>query len=352
MLNRLPAINYLKYYKRAVIKNTTLPYKFSHARTALKIGLNFLNLKPKDEVLIPELICDVVLQPFNELEILPIFYPVNEMLSPVWDEVEKKLTKNTKAIMMVHYFGQPNDIFAFEYFCRNNNIFLIEDNAHGHGGQFHRRDLGTFGDIGISSPRKSFPILNGGYLYVKNCYINGLHELKLEPTNIFLKQCKSLIKMAISCSPYVYRGFMKIFYTSFPSMFSEPHISEWGMDKESQDCLINQNFEHDRKRRQQIYNIWKSWAESQGLKPIFKVLDPGAIPLNFPAYISSEMKNIQWFEWGYKNGVDVHYWPNLPGELAGKESNILSLWERIICFPIHTLMNPEQIRSKLSHLSF
>ena len=52
--------------------------------------------------------------------------------------------------MMVHYFGQPQQIELFKSFCIDHNLFLIEDNAHGFGGKYNGKDLGTFGDIGIS----------------------------------------------------------------------------------------------------------------------------------------------------------------------------------------------------------
>ena len=46
---------------------------FNNGRSALKAGLKILNLKKKDEVLVPEFICDSVIQPFKDLNITPIF---------------------------------------------------------------------------------------------------------------------------------------------------------------------------------------------------------------------------------------------------------------------------------------
>ena len=44
------------------------------------------------------------------------------------------IDSNIKAIMMVHYFGQPQDIKKFQTLCNKHKILLIEDNAHGFGG--------------------------------------------------------------------------------------------------------------------------------------------------------------------------------------------------------------------------
>ena len=66
-----------------------IPYYFSHGRTALKYGLLSLGLKPGDEILIPDYICDVVLHPLKSLGLKHQFYPVLDDLSPNWDELEK-----------------------------------------------------------------------------------------------------------------------------------------------------------------------------------------------------------------------------------------------------------------------
>ena len=75
---------------------------------------------------------------------------------------------------MVHYFGFPQNINKFQELSKKKSWFLIEDNAHGHGGYYNNELLGTFGDIGISSPRKSLRLNSGGILY-----INKKIELKI-----------------------------------------------------------------------------------------------------------------------------------------------------------------------------
>ena len=145
----MPSIIYSKYYNRLVYDNSKPPFAFSHGRTALKYGLITLGLKQNDVVLIPEFICDVVVNPFIELGIQYDFYEVNDFLEPEWKNIKSKLTSNTKALMMVHYFGQPQDIGSFQKFCKENNLFLIEDNAHGNGASFNGKMLGTFWDIGF-----------------------------------------------------------------------------------------------------------------------------------------------------------------------------------------------------------
>ena len=141
---------------------------FSHARVALKYGFKSFNLSYKDVILIPDFTCDVILQPLRDLGINYSFYSLNDALTPDWESVKKQLTSNTKAILMVHYFGQPQNIDDFQNFCNKYNLLLIEDNAHGFGGLFNGKKLGLFGDIGINSPRKTLGLLSGGQLLLNN----------------------------------------------------------------------------------------------------------------------------------------------------------------------------------------
>ena len=92
-------------------------FYFSHARTALKYGLKSLGLQAGDQILVPDFICEVVLHPLEQLGLLYHFYPILDDLSPNWDKLGKKVTTGSKALLMVHYFGQPQNISAFQSFC-------------------------------------------------------------------------------------------------------------------------------------------------------------------------------------------------------------------------------------------
>ena len=77
---------------------------FSHARVALKYGLRSFNLSYKDTILVPDFICDVILQPLHDLGINYSFYSLNDDLTPEWGTVQKQLTFNTKAILLMSIY--------------------------------------------------------------------------------------------------------------------------------------------------------------------------------------------------------------------------------------------------------
>jgi len=70
-------------------------------------------------------------------------------LDPV--EIEKKITKKTKAIMVVHYAGMACDMDKIMQIANENNLYVIEDAAHALGASYGGKSLGTIGDIGCFS---------------------------------------------------------------------------------------------------------------------------------------------------------------------------------------------------------
>ena len=69
-----------------------------------------------DEILMPEYICDVLIHPLKQLGIKPVFFSINDKFEPNWNDINKKINKKSKALLMVHYFGQPQNIAEYKEF--------------------------------------------------------------------------------------------------------------------------------------------------------------------------------------------------------------------------------------------
>jgi perosamine synthetase len=347
---------------RQLANNEISPYKFGFARTALKFGLRASGFGPGDSLLVPELICESLVEPLAELEVEPQYYPVGPTLEPEWRQLEQILTKSTKALLVAHFFGQPQPIPECLEFCREHSLMLIEDNAHGFGGTYNGQLLGTFGAMGVSAPRKSFPIINGAYLYIADDSDLDLSSLQLQPEassilkhNLrrWAKKIPSIgkvMKHRRSINEYRKRLGPPPSYGMQEAFRDSPLRKDYGMDKSTESFLRRQDIAHARKVRRQIYYIWQEWASSQGLKPLFPYLAPGAIPLVFPAVSASALDSLQWHERGHRAGVDIHSWPTLPQSIVARNDGAMRLWERMICFPIHQGMNVRSLKNRIAVL--
>lgn len=86
------------------------------------------------------------------------------------DSVLENITSRTKAIIVVHLYGQPADMKAFKEIAADYKLFLIEDAAQAHGAEFMGQKVGSIGDAGIFSfyPTKNMTTGEGGIITTNN----------------------------------------------------------------------------------------------------------------------------------------------------------------------------------------
>ncbi len=102
---------------------------------------------------------------------VPIFCDIEDKtfgLDP--KQVEKLITKRTKAVVCVHMFGYPCRAIELKEVCKENNLHLIEDNSHAHGAKIRNNYTGTIGSISVASlhQRKSLCVGDGGIVCTNN----------------------------------------------------------------------------------------------------------------------------------------------------------------------------------------
>ena len=115
---------------------------------ALHLSLQACGVGPGDEVLVPSLTYVASFQAISATGALPVACDINEetyLLDLV--DAEKRITKNTKAIMPVHYTGGVGDLNVIYEFANKYNLKVIEDAAHAFGTTFNNKRVGSFGDI-------------------------------------------------------------------------------------------------------------------------------------------------------------------------------------------------------------
>ncbi|MDE2237383.1 MAG: DegT/DnrJ/EryC1/StrS family aminotransferase, partial [Elusimicrobia bacterium] len=143
--------------KHAVAVNT--------GTSALHIALAGFGIGPGDEVIVPSITFAACVQSILALGATPVFAESHEdtLLLDV-DDVKKRLTKKTKAVMPVHYCGNPCDLDALWALAEDRGLRVIEDAAHAFGSDYHGRKIGARGDAACFSfdPIKNITTGEGG----------------------------------------------------------------------------------------------------------------------------------------------------------------------------------------------
>lgn len=119
---------------------------------ALHVSLACLGVGPGDEVIVPPLTFFSTVTSVIHQNAVPVFADIEEdtfCLDP--DDVRKKITEKTKAVIPVHFFGYPARIKDIIRLAESKNIYVIEDCAQAHGAEYKGKKVGSFGDAGCYS---------------------------------------------------------------------------------------------------------------------------------------------------------------------------------------------------------
>ncbi len=142
----------------------------SSCTAGLHLALIALGIKKEDEVLVPAQSHVATVHSVEYVGAKPKFIDCELETGNINLELlEKKITKKTKALTVVHYLGMPVNLEKVVSFCKENSLFLIEDCALALGSRFKKKHVGLFGDIGSFSfyPVKHITTAEGGMVVSK-----------------------------------------------------------------------------------------------------------------------------------------------------------------------------------------
>jgi perosamine synthetase len=119
---------------------------------ALHLALLALGIKPGDEVIVPTLTYIASVNAITYVGATPVFADSEpEHWQVDMEDVKRKITPKTKAVIVVHLFGNPVHLNDLVELCRQHKLFLIEDCAESLGSTYHGAHTGNFGDIATFS---------------------------------------------------------------------------------------------------------------------------------------------------------------------------------------------------------
>ena len=139
----------------------------SSGRAALYNAVKILNLKASDTVLVPAYHCGVEIEALIKAGVKIRYYRITRDMAVDKEDLERKTDDGIKALLIIHYWGFPQDLSWLERYSKNKGIALIEDCAHALYSKWENKLLGTFGEVGIYSLSKTLPLPGGGVLRLK-----------------------------------------------------------------------------------------------------------------------------------------------------------------------------------------
>lgn len=135
--------NYVGTIKGAACANGTV---------ALHLALMALGVGPGDEVIVPDLTFAATINAVLYVGATPVLVDIDKdswCIDPA--QIAKHITNRTKAVIVVHLFGQACDMSAIDDLRKKHGFYIVEDCAQAHGAEYKGQRVGSFGDISCFS---------------------------------------------------------------------------------------------------------------------------------------------------------------------------------------------------------
>jgi len=153
----------------------------SSGTSALHLALIALDISKNDEVILPSYTCIAVALPVLYQQAKPILVDITDDFNISVEGIKKKISNETKAIIVPHMFGCPADLNEIKELCEEWGVYLIEDCAQSIGALYHSKKVGTFGDISIFSfyATKMMTTIQGGMVCTNNLdWVQTINDLR------------------------------------------------------------------------------------------------------------------------------------------------------------------------------
>lgn len=154
---------------------------------ALEISAILLNTTKGDEFIMPSYTFVSTANAFVKFGGIPVFVDIDSKTMNIdYNNIEKAITKKTKAIVVVHYAGIACNIDKIVELAKKHKLYLIEDAAHSFMSKYKNKPLGSFGDLSTLSfhETKNIHCGHGGALLINNKnFVKRANHIRDKGTN-------------------------------------------------------------------------------------------------------------------------------------------------------------------------
>ncbi len=188
---------FVKKFEKQFAKTVNRKHGISvcNGSVALEVAIAALGIGPGDEVIMPTFTIVSCASAIVRSGAIPVLIDVEK---DTWnmnvEQIEAKVTKRTKAIMVVHIYGLPVKMNPILQLAEKYNLFIIEDAAEVIGQTYHNKPCGSFGEISIFSfyPNKHITTGEGGMVVTNNTNLaekcKSFRNLCFQPQKRFLHE--------------------------------------------------------------------------------------------------------------------------------------------------------------------
>ena len=142
---------------------------------AIEIALKSMGIQPGDEVIVPACTWISTAEAVSAIDAIPVFADVLPGLYTIDPEdIERKLTNKTRAIIPVHLYGLPAEMDEIMHIANKHGVQVMEDCAQAHGAVYKDQKVGTFGQAASFS---FYPGKNLGAYGDAGCMITNDQEI-------------------------------------------------------------------------------------------------------------------------------------------------------------------------------
>ena len=339
-------------------------YYTHKGRCGLGLLYQHWKLQEGDQVLVPAYNCGSEIDPFVRYGLDVVFYRVDQKAAIDFEDIMQRITTRTKVVYVTHYFGWPQGIKALSDYCKEHNIYLIEDCALSLFSNPVLYPIGVLGDAAIYSFPKTLPVPDGGALTISGDYKLEETPSKSPPFRAIFKEMLPFFKRAflrfsdtIGLYPYLpqkliqSRNVHNSTVSKIPSGFSEMPESYY-YDKNIQNmtasAMTRYLLKHAcpesvaRRRRANYTLLCEAIKDSTLFKPLYNKLPEGVCPLYLPLFVENRkvacdylkhkgISAIQWWA-GFHRAFD---WAEFP------EARYLK--DHVLAIPVHQQFNRRNV---------
>lgn len=340
-------------------------------RMAIGLALLQMNIGAGDTVLLPAYHSLSMIPPVLWRGARPVFYKVGPDTALDLVDLATKLDASTRAIMVTHYFGFPQDMVPIRAFCDAHALLLLEDCAHCFFGEHAGQPVGSFGDYAVASSMKFFPVYEGGCLVSARNRLDtvALHsaglgfEAKVALAGLEqsfahgrLGLLRAALWLPLALKSALWRS-IKALRPALPALTpsssdSTAEFDAYWVDKRSSrfSRLLLTHVSHTRivaVRRARFRQLAQALDGLPGCRPLFASLPDGVCPWLFPLLVDDADAI---FAQMVRTGVPVvrfaeQLWPGVDASVC---PNSAMLSRKVLSFPCHQELTDDEFDLMIS----